>query len=254
MPLRLLLALSLIVAAACERQTPLSERGAGTRSPPSPAEPREPGYVPAALRGTPAHPQPPLPIQVTETVQHPPPPDERDYAAELQTVIANPITCVPRGERGSFPPALTVRASVQVFDDGRVNRPSVSAPGLSADAIACLTERVGRFRFRAPVAPAPQTVTASVTFERRGDPAPVRAAEEARAAEVARLAAERAAAEAPPTTGQWAEGPTGQAIEAAPSQAIAPQGGAELAGPTGQQIAGPSGTMIEGPQGQPIGH
>lgn len=254
MMLRLMLASSLLLVAACNDARPLPERGLGSSTPRVPAAPPERLPVPDELEGTPAHPQPVRPVRVTETVQHPAPAPDRDYAAELRPVIENPIGCVPADERGSFPPSVTVRASVQVFDDGRVNRPTVSASGLSAGVIACLTERVARFRFRAPVEPAPRTVSATVTFERRGDAQQVQAAEAARvaqAAEEARLEVARRGA--PPTSGQWVAGPNGQPVQGAPSQAIDARRGAELAGPDGQRIGGPSGTMIEGPQGQPIG-
>lgn len=95
----------------------------------------------------------------------------RDLPAELSGLFGSPTSCFDFARVSALGDTLNVHVSVTVMPSGRVNRASVSAPGLLPAELACLEQRAAGLSMRGPIEGAPRTVSTDIVYDIETTPA-----------------------------------------------------------------------------------
>jgi|GEM_PF-3809036 len=163
------------------KEPPLPERPLPvygmTRQLPTNTSTAQPGPSPEANRmdqnrayGGDVHPrfeEPPL--KAAEKPALPEEKKERDYSAELSSLLSQSVS----GCLTASPPSTTsvsIRVTAQVMATGTVSRAEAQGAGLAAPALTCIKSAASALHFKAPVADAPRSVQAQLTFQTQGTP------------------------------------------------------------------------------------
>jgi len=89
----------------------------------------------------------------------------RDYSAELLTALGTPTDCLKPRSAADAPSEISISLEAHLVDIGMVTRAYAQSSQLDKDELACVQERLGGLRFRAPVDGAPRTVGATLTLQ-----------------------------------------------------------------------------------------
>jgi hypothetical protein len=89
---------------------------------------------------------------------------ERNYEAELRSLIGNPVECLEPRTSDQAPDAITVSLEAHITVNGVISRSSASSPLLTNIELSCIKKRIDVARFSAPVEDAPRTVTATIVL------------------------------------------------------------------------------------------
>jgi hypothetical protein len=92
---------------------------------------------------------------------------ERNYEAELLSLVGDPSVCISSDEAEAAPPKVTVQFNVVVTDQGVISRLEVSSNNLSKSAIECFKKQLSPQRFKPVVEGAPKTIEATLTLLRQ---------------------------------------------------------------------------------------
>lgn len=172
----LALAIALSLAGCGDDEAPAAVPGRGVG--PEAAAPAAPATEPVKTSrryGSAAEARPQLgpaptdPIQIVENVPVPAEQQQapRDLGAELQRAIGDPTACFDRAALANAGPTLSIAVSATVTSSGMITRAEASAPGMPAESIACVRDRVLAARLAPPIADAPRTIGANLRYDVR---------------------------------------------------------------------------------------
>lgn len=122
------------------------------------------------------------PLKAAEKAAPPEEKKERDYSAELSSLLTQSVP----GCLTASPPSTTsvsIQVTAQVMATGTISRAEAQGAGLAAPALTCIKNAASTLRLKAPVADAPRSVQTQLTFQTQGTPKAVQpkaAAEDAR--------------------------------------------------------------------------
>ena len=94
---------------------------------------------------------------------------ERDYSAELSSLLSKSVP----GCLTASPPStssVNIQVTAQVMATGTISRAEAQGAGLSAIALTCIKKAAGALQLLAPVADAPRSVQAQLMFQTQGPP------------------------------------------------------------------------------------
>jgi hypothetical protein len=109
------------------------------------------------------------PLKAAEKAAPPEEKKERDYSAELSSLLSQSVS----GCLTASPPStssVSIRVTAQVMATGTVSRAEAQGAGLAAPALTCIKNAASALRLKAPVADAPRSVQAQLTFQTQGAP------------------------------------------------------------------------------------
>jgi hypothetical protein len=109
------------------------------------------------------------PLKAAEKAAPPEEKKERDYSSELSNLLSQSVS----GCLTASPPStssVSIRVTAHVMATGTVSRAEAQGAGLATPALTCIKNAAGALRLKAPVADAPRTVQAQLTFQTQGAP------------------------------------------------------------------------------------
>jgi len=95
----------------------------------------------------------------------------RDYSAELLAALGTPTDCLKPRSAADAPSEISISLEAHLVEIGMVTRAYARSSQLDKDELACVQQRLGGLRFRAPVDGTPRAVGATLTLQlKKADP------------------------------------------------------------------------------------